>query len=148
MNKIINLSCVLALLTISLYSQSDSLVKRYNYQGRLIYEGHILNGKKTGSWKFYNDSLGYLTKAENYINDYPDGEFTEYNSSGVVILRGNHSLNAIKHYKKKEKQFGGVVYTYKALPVGELLYYDDKGLLIKREFYNKKGKLLKSEVIK
>ncbi|HXU26970.1 MAG TPA: hypothetical protein VN698_07050 [Bacteroidia bacterium] len=126
--------------------EKDSLVKLYTYNGILFETGYLKKGKRDGEWKFYNDSLGYLNKVEYYKNDYPHGEVKEYNSSGVLISKGFYSNKAIIKSKTKEEQFGGYVYSYKTLPVGEWFYYDDKGKLIKKELYNKKGHKLKKEI--
>lgn len=127
-----------------LKSQTDTIIKEHNYQGRLIYEGRVLNNKREGEWKFYNDSIGYLYRIENYKNDFPNGEFKEFNAKGILILNGHYSINAIKKYKKKNKELGGYIYSYKPLPVGELMYFNDNGKLIKKVIYSNKGKLIQT----
>lgn len=130
-----------------LISQEDSLVRFVNYQGKLKQTGSIKDNKKNGIWLFYNDSTGVLEKIELYKNDFPSGDFLHFNSNGLIVLKGRYSLKAIDFKKEFNSASGGYIYSYKPLPIGQLLFYNNEGVLIKKEFYSKKGKLLKTVLV-
>ncbi|MDX2173668.1 MAG: hypothetical protein SFY56_11135 [Bacteroidota bacterium] len=149
MNKFIKYFIIMFSFMISFKSYSqDSITKIYNRVGKLSREGLLIKGNKEGVWKFYDDSLGYLFKKQFFKNDYPDGEIIEYNSFGVIKLKGHFSEKIIKHKKNFDKKTDAYFEVDQSLPVGEWLYYDDSGKLIRKETYNNKGKLLKRQIIK
>ncbi|MBK7310374.1 MAG: hypothetical protein IPI93_06170 [Sphingobacteriaceae bacterium] len=107
-------------------------------------EGPLVEGNKQGAWKFYDDSLGYLYKKQSFQNDYPHGEITEYYPNGVIKLKGEFNEKAVKHGKEYDKKTGAYVAFDKSLPVGKWIYYNESGSIIRKEFYNSKGKLLRT----
>lgn len=88
----------------------------------IIIVGQYDKGKETGLWKWFDkDSILYQTAI--YDNGVYNGEFSKYYSNGqlkenATLLNGEYE--------------------------GELNYFDEKGIIIKTEFY-KKGKLQRTK---
>lgn len=128
------------------YSQ-DSIVKQYD-KGKLITEGLYRNDLMEGKWSYWvNDASGYYLKTvENFSQGKRDGNFTEYFSNGKVKTSGSYSKDVIKTKKvKNSSQKGDYSIIEYSVPVGEWSFYNEKGVLIRKEIYSPQGKLLKKE---
>lgn len=126
-----------------LSAQEIKFKKIYNTKNILIKEGIYINHEMNGLWRFYDDSLGYLSKIEGFKLGFSDGLYATFNSKGIITSSGYYSIKAKKNHKEYFKD--GYAYFTEPLPVGEWLYFDDNGNLIRRELYSKRGKLKKKE---
>ena len=76
----------------------DGYHKDYHKNGEISKEGNLLNGKKSGTWKFY-DNYGVLEKEENYLKGKKDGYFVHFKKN-QKIKNGVHKDNKIYEYNK------------------------------------------------
>lgn len=60
--------------------------------GNTLLEGHILNGKKNGLWKNYNEN-GILAGEVSYANDLYEGPIRLFYQSGKIRTTGQHTNN-------------------------------------------------------
>ena len=76
----------------------NGIIKKY-YEGKLVFEGELLNGEKNGKGKEYNSS-GIL----DFEGEYKDGKRCkgkEYFSDGIVMYDGGY-FNEKHNGKAKE----------------------------------------------
>ncbi len=74
----------------------DGHHKDYHKNGEISKEGNILNGKKSGNWRFY-DNYGVLEKEENYFKGKKDGQFTIYDKKRRIKF-GSYRNNKVYEY--------------------------------------------------
>ena len=143
----------------------------YFTNGSKMATGNYLNEKKDSVWQFFSELNGTLASREmyqaglingtsnvfypegglsellNYKNGIKDGLWEQYYVDGKLKLRGT--------YKAGEKQGPFKAFYNSALPMmegqyklghkdGTWIFYNEKGALLKKEFYDK-GKLIKVE---
>lgn len=65
--------------------QFDGPFKDFNSWGKLILEGHYLNGKKEGTFKAYHPN-GQLKWEVDYKNNFPSGQWKYYYPDGKPML--------------------------------------------------------------
>ena len=62
-------------------------MKEYNFDGKIIFEGEYLNGKRNGMGKEYNN--GELLFEGEYLNGkYWNGKIKGYNPMGYLEIKG------------------------------------------------------------
>ena len=90
---------------------SEKIIDRYHTgyhkNGEISKEGNLLNGKKSGTWKFY-DNYGVLEKEENYLKGKKVGEFTIYDGKERIKF-GSYRNN--KLYEYTNRIFSGNILT-------------------------------------
>ena len=64
-------------------------IKEYYYDGKLIFEGEYLNGKKNGKCKEYNYN-GKLEFEGEYLNGKKNGKCKEYYDNGKLKFEGEY----------------------------------------------------------
>ena len=86
-------------------------IKEIYYNGKLIFEGEYLNGKRNGKGKEYNDN-GKLIFEGEYLNGKRNGKGKEYDNNGKLIFEGEY-LNGKngkgKEYEKMENKYEGEI---------------------------------------
>jgi len=134
----------------------------YYTNGKKMAAGNYLNEKKDSTWQFFNETDGSLVAEEWYrlgIKDgpsktyYPDGRIAEsltwknglktgpweqYYSDGKIKFRGSFLNNEKTSTFSAFGLSGQVMFTgqySKGHQEGQWLYYDEKGKIIKKEFY-------------
>ena len=63
--------------------------KEYNYRGKLIYDGYYLDGKRNGKCKEYDYWNEILIFEGEYVNGEKNGVVKEYDNNGNLIFEGN-----------------------------------------------------------
>ena len=74
--------------------------KEYYDDGKLLFEGEYLNGKRNGIGKVYDYWNGKLIFEGEYLNGERNGIGKEYNEDGKKIFEGEY-LNGKKKMKRK-----------------------------------------------
>lgn len=118
-------------------AQKDSLYKNYHKSGKISSMGIKINGLMQGSWKYYDDSLGYLKKVINYKNNMYHGIYEEFYQDGKTKKIGYYDRNFVK-----EEIIDGGYTTTRALRIGTWDYYDNKGGIIKTDIYDCNGNVI------
>jgi len=62
----------------------NAYCKRFNYQRKLIAEGHLINHTKNGEWKEYHSTKGYLLYKGNYDCGKRNGIWQVYKRNGKL----------------------------------------------------------------
>ena len=90
-----------ALQTLVFFDENEEVINRYNTgrrqvevsildeNGEVISQGLFENGKRTGTWEFFED--GVLSSIGNYRDGELEGEYIEYHSNGMVASRHSNS---------------------------------------------------------
>jgi hypothetical protein len=102
--------------------EEEGPFKGYYAFGQLYNTGYIKNGRQTGEYKQY------------YANGKPSGFVT----NNMI----NHVSVEEYFYQNGQRESTGT--RYRGRKVNEWVYYDYNGNLKKKEYYNNKGKLLKT----
>jgi antitoxin component YwqK of YwqJK toxin-antitoxin module len=92
-------------------------------------KGNYLNNKKQGEWLFYFDS-GELQQQVTFESDLKSGTFKSFYKNGKVEASGTYKTILPSDKSKTEKK------------IGEWVYNNSAGLLLKKENYNQTGELL------
>ena len=77
------------------FRKNNGIGKEYDLNGKLIFEGEYLNGKKNGIGKEYGLN-GKLIFEGEYLNGKKNGNGKEYNDEGKILSEGNY-LNGKKN---------------------------------------------------
>jgi antitoxin component YwqK of YwqJK toxin-antitoxin module/Tfp pilus assembly protein PilF len=111
--------------------QLDSIYVSYFYKGIKKTEGRFRLGKKTGTWKIYNEN-GILNYTENYLEDHLNGPRTYFYPNGNIEYEFN--------YKNDERN--GIVKRLEG--DGTLAYWVryDEGDPVAYSYSDKTGKIL------
>jgi antitoxin component YwqK of YwqJK toxin-antitoxin module len=105
-----------------------ALMKDQN--GRLIEEGYVINGKKTGAWfTFYQD--GRIMAVRNYVDDKVEGYYITLDQLGRVVLQVEYRDNYADGYS--------VLYKNGSRKIKETPYKHGKREGIEREYYELRG---------
>ena len=72
----------------------NGINKVYSLNGKLMFEGEYLNGKRNGKGKEYNFNNNLKYDGE-YLNDLRNGKGKEYDAKGNLIFEGKY-LNGEK----------------------------------------------------
>jgi antitoxin component YwqK of YwqJK toxin-antitoxin module len=62
----------------------------HGYKGTLKMQGYMLNNKKEGVWREYNEGSGMVTKMEEYRNGEKNGASMTFGPGGAVIADENY----------------------------------------------------------
>ena len=82
--------------------------KIYNaFENKLIFEGELINGRKNGKGKEYNDFEELIFEGE-YLNGKKNGKVKEYNENGKLIFEGEY-LNGERNGKGKEYSDNSII---------------------------------------
>ena len=73
-------------------------MKKYHWNGQLIFEGEYLNGKKNGKGKKFNANGELIFEGEYLYDKIWFGKGKEYNYQGIVIFEGEY-LNGERYPK-------------------------------------------------
>ncbi len=70
------------------YNSKDSMIKNGDFKewydnGSKLDEGQYLNGKKTGTWKYFHYDTNILRDSGEYVHDEKEGIWFEFNSEGL-----------------------------------------------------------------
>ncbi len=99
------LACLTLVLHLAL-TLSAQLTKTFYPSGKLESVGAMVNGKKSGEWKWYFES-GRLSIWGKYTNGEENGEWKWYHTNGVVWAVGyfldGESIGSWKRFEKKGK---------------------------------------------
>jgi antitoxin component YwqK of YwqJK toxin-antitoxin module len=158
---------------VSNYSSHGRRVRTVTYfqNGKKMAEGNFVDEKKDSTWRFYSEFDGALTSEESYSagskdgisktyyagkglaeimtwkNGVREGPWEQYYSDGRIKLRGS--------FKNDQKDGKFMTLYSSGLPMiagqyidgnpeGTWLYYTEKGVIRKKEFFED-GKLMKVE---
>ena len=81
---ILKYGVILCLYLFSFCSNAQKVEKGYYANGHVKFEGKILNGTKTGMWKFYFPE-GNISSFENYKNGLLHGRVEYFDAGGNLI---------------------------------------------------------------
>ncbi len=123
----------------------------HNNGGHLKEYGFYRDNARIGEW-IYCDSLGKIKSQGNYLGDY---NRLLYDTKKHKLITLNRYLDTIKVEVFNQKKYDSLINVLgeectMAFPIhlhfktGIWKYYDDKGKLVKEEFYDK-GKLIRTE---
>lgn len=159
--------------TVSVITGQGTRARTVSYfkNGKMMASGNYLDEKKDSIWRFYNEKDGNLVSEENYTRGvkngkssafYPDGRVSEWMtwengqltgpweqlySDGKPKLRAGYKQNE-KHGSFTTYYLSGQVMMSGSYDSGHMdgtwIYYDEKGIVTKKEYYSK-GVLLKKE---
>ncbi len=120
------------------YDENETCTYKYLHLNfKTKEEGKMINGKKEGLNKTYNDK-GVLIKEMNYKNDSEFGEYKEYYDTGALKVEGQYTHTS-GNITNKTYDAQGNEHIRKAtsntIPkkTGEWKYYDEKGNVTKTE---------------
>ena len=110
-----SVSADLAGYTVSdLKGTSASVAQKFNSAGKVIENGYVVDGNKSGQWSTY-DNEGRISSVVNYIEGMKSGEELNFNSRGMLESKTSHRNNKLD----------GLAGTYKnGRPVQEVSYKD------------------------
>ena len=120
------------------YDATESTTYKYFHPNfKLKQEGKMINGKKEGLCKSYNDK-GILITEVNYKNDTEFGDYKEYFDNGTLKVKGQykHSSGFVTHSTFDPQGKENIRKTASNnIPTkfGEWKYYDEKGNVVKTE---------------
>ena len=116
------------------YLKYETIVKEYNNDDSLIYEGEYLNRKRNGKGKEYYEN-GLLKYEGDYFNGKKNGKGKEY-FEGRLVFEGEYSSDK-KYNGKGYDEKGNIIYELKN-GNGNVSEYDvDCEYLVKAKYYLK-----------
>lgn len=159
--------------TISVVSDNGrkAVTQSFFANGRKMASGNYINEKKDSTWQFFGENTGVLASEETYVAGkvegksrtfYPDGVVAEmvyykngirdglweqYFTDGKLKLRGafkageKHGPFITYHVNAKPMITGQY---QKGLPEGVWIYFDEKGVVLKKEYFQN-GILVKTD---
>lgn len=142
----------------------------YFTNGRKNAEGTYVNEKRDSTWRFYSEVDEALVSEEFYLqgkkegkaytyypgegksemitwkNDVKEGPWETYYPSGVIKVKclykhGEKDGTIQVNFLSGKPMLTGLYNM--GTPVGTWVYYKEKGGILKKEFYNQKGMILK-----
>ncbi len=119
--------------TISNLGQGVELARAYKNEHVITEEGHIVNGKKNGTWVIYHEDNGRIQTMQSYANDLLNGPAIEFDQRGQMIKRATYKNNVLEGIKAEYKY---------GRPVIETPYVNGKINGMYKEFYQN-GKIQK-----
>lgn len=110
----------------------DSVLMRYyNADGFIISEGHLIDKKREGLWKYYFEKPGQqLMMTETYKNDVLDGPKTVYFENGKVTEKKTYNAGKLEGQKSVYDETGQLRQQYhytNGILQGHSVVYDYKG---------------------
>jgi antitoxin component YwqK of YwqJK toxin-antitoxin module len=79
----------------------------YGWKGNIKSQGFLLNGKKDGSWREYNELNGEVLKISEYSEDALNGASITFNNSGFIQTDETYSNNKKNGQRISFGNFGG-----------------------------------------
>lgn len=149
------------IITILEYKSADSAIAtHYHSTSKKAAYGYYVNQEKEGVWRFY-DRTGVLSSKEEFVKGVKNGAYVVYNLDGGISreteyvngeetgIRKTYTRdgNLLTEGYVKDGQLDGLQKTYRngiinvegtykhAVKDGEWLFYNDKGEILKREYY-------------
>jgi antitoxin component YwqK of YwqJK toxin-antitoxin module len=118
--------------------KKDSLWKYYNEYEMLVSSEEYVMGKAHGVWKKYN-AAGQVIEEVNYRDGLKQGEWVQYFDNGKVKLRATYvddllEGRMIMYYSNDLPSLSGVY--RRSLPVGMWMFYNVKGEVERKVYYN------------
>jgi len=95
----------------------DGHQRQLDEQGRLLMEGDVRNGKRQGLWTAYHKN-GQVQSRNTYSNGLLDGPTVVFRPNGALYYKGQHANDH---------------------PVGEWLFHDEIGTLVRTVVYDSAG---------
>ena len=118
-------------------------VLRRNSQGKIMEEGYVINGIKTGTWVTYHELEASIKTIASYLNGQPNGIFIELDRYGRLLSKTKYK-NGVFHGEGAKYGFNRTIeeYNYKEGQLDGLYrsWYDNTGELQTEANY-KDGKL-------
>lgn len=114
---------------------------RKDAAGQIVFEGYVLNNKRTGQWIEYNVE-GEMVTLENYIEGLREGVSLKFSSRGQIEQKSRYSQGQL-HGGWTQYKFGKTIeernYNMGKLD-GVVRMYDDRNWTLKQEVAYKDGK--------
>ncbi len=109
-------------------------LEKKNNQQAVIEEGFVENGKRTGTWVFYDKDGNFPEKVISYMEGKRNGLYMEFNERGALVLKASY---------RNDKLHGPWAQFQLNRPVKQANYVDGELDGIYREFYMTNGRLHK-----
>ncbi len=119
------------------------------YDSKLLSEENYRNGEKNGFSIVYYGGDGIAEKS-NWKDGKMDGKWQQFYTDGKIKIQGNYKDGLRDGQVKTFFDSGQVMMDgqySQGDPSGTWFYYNEKGEMLKKEYYEK-GKLIKTEEIK
>ncbi len=102
----------------------------HNFKGILKAQGFMLNGKKDGAWREYNEASGVISKITEYNNGVQQGASLSFNNNGALLTEETYLNDKKNGQRCTYGNFGGrmkVLETFKedVLEGIKKTFYDD-----------------------
>ena len=81
----------------------------HNFKGILKAQGFLLNGKKEGAWREYNDVTGMITKITDFTGGIQNGASLTFSNNGTIVLEETYMNDKKNGQRCTYVNFGGRV---------------------------------------